>query len=641
MSSSIKKATILLLIMVIFIFLAKTFLGEDNVTVGVGVVLMSFMLLGKDLTGNLLKNTIDLICLVVFICFCTYVANFNIYLGLIINFIGVFVTTYGSMSDLKSFVYQPFLLVYVLMLTNMPHGEDISLRFIGFIIGGLFAMLLQYLINGKKGSKVAKKSLSNIVDYLIKEISLVKNGESINSYKSKINEEIKKWNNVILERRESYFNFTKIEELQLNIISTLENFQLSIENLEKYNKDNHYTEVLLDLDNFFSTLKKAIEKKNGYKELIEKFKKFHKKYEKESENDYLLFELFKTLERFDFYIADMIKAYNNKDYRNSVLEIEKPPIWYMIKASMSKNSLRFTFSLRLALMISIVYFLTRVFNFNHGSWIVLTIAMASVPYKDHMKHTGFSRIYGTLIGAGLFFVSFTFIHEEIIRIIIVMVSFYIMNMTKNDIIKNSCSTILALGIFGLSEVNTLPIASARAICVIIGVIISFVFTILVLPYDIEKETKTLISRYNKVVKGCIKRLENLDDIKENKTTIKNVLNISRALEHKILVNNRALNNDDIDRFIQEERNIINNLYTLMSNMDDLTSKEGLTNEIFRDYIRKLYNNLEEEHEKLVKRFSKSSIISLSMNDKFRYYSICKLFFDERNLDNFITEKNLV
>lgn len=641
MSAAIKKSTILLIVMMIFIFLAKTFLGEENVTVGVGVVLMSFMLLGKDLTGNLLKNTIELICLIVFICFCTYIANFNIYLGLIINFIGVFVTTYGSMSDLKSFIYQPFLIVYILMLSNMPHGEDISLRFIGFIIGGLFAMFLQYLVNGKKGSKIAKKSLSNIVDYLIEEIVVIKNGKSILSYKNNIDEEIKKWNNAILERRESYFNFTKIEELQLNIISTLENFQLSIEDLEKYNKNNHYDGVLLDLHNFFCALKRSIDKRDNYKELIEEFKGFQKKYEKESEDDYLLFELFKTLERFDFYIVDMIKAYNNKDYRNSVLEIEKPNLWYMIKASISKNSLRFTFSLRLALMISIVYFLTKIFNFNYGEWIIITIAMASVPYKDNMRHTGFSRIYGTLIGATIFLMLFTFIHEEIIRIAIIMIGFYMMNITKNSIIKNSASTILALGIFGLSQTNTLVIASERAICVIIGVIIGFAFSVLVLPYDIEKETKTLINKYNKAVKGSIKRLENLDNIKENRIAIKNVLNISRALEHKISVNNRALNNNDIDKFIQEERNIMNNLYILMSNIDDLSIKEGIIDERFKEYIKKFHENLEEEHKKLVKRFNESIVTNLSIDDKFRYYSICKLFLDEKNLDNFIKEKQLI
>ena len=641
MGSAIKKATILLLIMVIFIFLAKTFLGEENVTVGVGVVLISFMLLGKDLTGNLLKNTIQLICIIVFICFCTYVANFNIYLGLIINFIGVFITTYSSMSDLKSFVYQPFLIVYILMLNTMPHGESISLRFIGLIIGGLFAMLLQYLVNGKKGSNISKKSLINILDYLIQEIDLIKNGELISSHKAKIDEEIKKWNNAILERRESYFNFTKIEELQLNIISTLENFQLSIENLEIHNNDNCYTEVLLDLDNFFNILKKAMHKRGNHKEFVEEFRMLYKKYEKKSENDYLLFELFKTLERFDLYLADMIRAYNDKDYRNSILEIEKPSIWYMIKASISKDSLKFTFSLRLALMISIVYFLTKIFNFNYGEWIILTIAMASVPYRDTIRHTGFNRIYGTLIGAGLFFILFTFIHQEAIRIAIIMIGFYMMNITKNNITKNSASTILALGIFGLTQTNTLLLASERAISVIIGVIIGFIFSILVLPYNIETETKSLIKRYNKVVKECTKRLENLDDIKENKIAIKNALNISRALEYKILINNRALNNDDIDKFIQEERNIINNLYVLISSIDDLDIKKEVKYKKFKEYINYLYINLEEEYEKLVDRFDKSLTFSLSMNDKFKYYSICKLFLDERNLDKFIIEKNLI
>lgn len=642
MSAAIKKSTLLFVVMLIFVLLAKTFLGEENVTVGVSIVLISFMLLGKDLSGNLLRNTIKLVCLIVFICFCTYVANFNIYLGIIINFIGVFVTTYASMSDLKSFVYQPFLLAYVLMLSNIPHHKEVPLRFIGFIIGALFAMLLQYLVNGKKGNKIAKKSLENIVSLLKDEIKAVKNNEPIDKYKELINEEIKKWNSSILERRESYFNFTKTEEIQLNILSTLENFELSIKDLGKDNgKDHRYDNVLTDLDDFFSVLQKSMEREISSKEFIEEFEKFYKKYEKESEDDYLVFALFKTLERLDYYIADAVKSYKNEEYKNSVLEIEKPSIWYMIKASVSKNSLRFTFSIRMALMISIVYFVSQLFSSEYAEWIIMTIAMASVPYRDHAKNVGLSRIYGTLIGAFLFFVLFLIIPNDIIRILIVMVAFYIMNITKNQIIKNTCSTILVLGIFGMASTNTLALAENRAIFVIIGVIIAIICSLIILPYDIEKETKVLISKYNKSVKKSISRLKDLENIEENKIIIKNSLNISRAMEHKILVNNRALNDENIDKFIKEQRNIINNLYILISNMDDLNTRKSVTSDSFREYVEKFYNNLEEEHGKLIERINNETLIEFSMNDKFRYYSTCKLFSDENDLDNFIEEKNLI
>lgn len=642
MSAAIKKPTLLFIVMLIFILLAKTFLGEDNVTVGVVVVLMSFMLLGKDLTGNLLKNSIKLICLIIFICFCTYIASFNIYLGLFVNFIGVFVTTYASMSDLKSFVYQPFLLAYVLMLTNVPHHKEVPLRFIGFILGGLFAMLLQYLVNGKKGSKVAKGSLENIVDLLKEEIKAVRSDQEIDQHKDGIREEIKKWNSSILERRESYFNFTKIEELQLNIISTLENFELSIEDLGKHNTENNkYDDVLKDLDNFFDTLKKSMKKDIKPNEFIDGFKSFYNKYEKVSENDYLLFELFKTLERLDYYIADSIMAYKNEEYRESILEVEKPSLWFMIKSSISKSSLRFTFSLRLAIMISVVYFVAELVHFEYAEWIIITIAMASVPYRDHMKIKGLNRIYGTLIGGAIFFILFTLIDQEIIKILIILIAFYVMNMTKNETIKNSCSTILVLGIFGIASTNTLELVANRAFSAVIGVVIGGICSIIILPYDIEKETKVLINRYNKAVKDSILRLEDLNNLSENRIIIKNTLNISRAMEHKILVNNRALNDENIDKFVQEQRNIINNLYVLISNMDDLKSKEGLTAESFKKYIEKFHTNLEEEHEKLVERIKNQSLSGLSMNDKFRYYNICKLFSDENDLDNFIKEKNLI
>ena len=67
---------------------------------------------------------------------------------------------------------------------------------------------------------------------------------------------------------------------------------------------------------------------------------------------------------------------------------------------------------------------------------------------------------------------------------------------------------------------------------------------------IGKETKVLISRYNRSVKRAIENLKNIEQIEENKIIIKNTLNISRAMEHKILVNNRAINDENISKFIK-------------------------------------------------------------------------------------------
>lgn len=642
MSGAIKKATLLFVVMMIFIFLAKTFLGEENVTVGVSIVLISFMLLGKDLTGNLLKNTINLVVLIIVICICTYVATFNIYLGLIVNFIGIFVTTYASMSDLKSSVYQPFLLAYILMLNHVPHHQEVPLRFIGFILGGLFAMLLQYLINGKKGNKIAKGSLKGIVELLRKEIKAIRNNESIDKYKESVSEEIKKWNNSILERRDSYFHFTKIEEIQLNFLSILENFELIIEDLGKANgKDKIYDEVLEDLDNFFAVLKKVIDEEIDSKEFIKEFNKINEKYKKKSEDDYLLFELFKVLESFDYYVEDAMMIHKNEEYRNSILEIEKPANWYMIKAATSKDSLRFSFSIRMALMISVVYFISKLVGGEYTYWIVLTIAMAAVPYNDHIKHTGINRIYGTILGAAIFFIAFALIPGELLRLAVIMISFYIMGIVKNDIIKNTCTTILALGIYGMSSFNTLGLAEERILFVVIGVIIAVICSAVIFPYDIEKETKVFMSRYNKSVKRAINELKNIEQLEENKIAIKNVLNISRAMEHKILVNNRAINDENINKFVKDQRNIVNNLYILANSMDDIAKKEFVTTKKFKDYIERFYNNLEEEHEKLIERIKNQSLSGFTMNDKFTYYNTCKLLSDEKELDKFIEEKNLI
>ena len=69
--------------------------------------------------------------------------------------------------------------------------------------------------------------------------------------------------------------------------------------------------MLDDLDRFFEILKKSIDEEIDSKEFIKEFNKISKKYEKKSEDDYSSFELFKILERFDYYIEDAMMIQKN------------------------------------------------------------------------------------------------------------------------------------------------------------------------------------------------------------------------------------------------------------------------------------------------------------------------------------------
>lgn len=74
------------------------------------------MLFKKDLTANPIKNifkfSFTYVCIGIF----SFIAIQNVYLGLVVNFVVIFILCYGFFYNLKTSIWMPFIFIYLISL---------------------------------------------------------------------------------------------------------------------------------------------------------------------------------------------------------------------------------------------------------------------------------------------------------------------------------------------------------------------------------------------------------------------------------------------------------------------------------------------------------------------------------------------
>ena len=114
--------TVIFIFVMIFILGFKAVFGTENTLIGVSSITATFMLLGRDFTGQPLKNTLMFIGINLLMGLGTAVADMNIWLAIPINFIVVYAFSYIFTYNLREPLYFPFGLQYVFLISSPVTG---------------------------------------------------------------------------------------------------------------------------------------------------------------------------------------------------------------------------------------------------------------------------------------------------------------------------------------------------------------------------------------------------------------------------------------------------------------------------------------------------------------------------------------
>lgn len=563
---AIIKSIVIFLVIGILMKVTEPILGPNNVIVGILAIITSLMLLGKDFTGNPILNFIKLSLIGVGSVVFAYLAQLNPYVGTLITLVWVFILIFLTTFNLKKPIYMGFLITYIMILSTTGTVHDILPRSIVLIVASFAIIVVQLIIRRKKEKNLKHPNTLAALEILEHQLDKIIQGKEFLKDCRDFSECIKSWNTKLVERRQNSFYFTASENTQTSIMASLEILQRDIISINKlYLQDQSYKNILVKLKASIIEIRYYLNKVSDLNKVEEKLVAFTESCKEKQEN-YIIASLSQDVD----ILINNIKRRVNPNIQSKDITIDKPNILQLLKLGFDKESLRFTFAIRMSVLMAIAYFIISFGDLRNGRWMLFTIMSVCLPYDSATKEAGIGRIKGTIIGAILIFILFSIIPNEAIRMGIMGVGFYfLMNHKGNLIVKGIGSTILGLSIASMTSTvptNEFMMTFERIMYTIAGFIIAYLGSKFILNYNIEKETENLIDKYYKINKVNVELLMKENDIYKIVYKLKSSMLLARAIESKIIINNSILKDDNIELFLEESRFIMINIYSTLTRM---------------------------------------------------------------------------
>ncbi|MGL4450811.1 MAG: FUSC family protein [Sarcina sp.] len=571
---SLSGNILIFLISAIMIFVSIKYLGHDNMMVGITGLFLLIAIVNKDFSKIPIRSILKISFLTGFIGFVPYLVNLNIWTGFFINFLAIFIMIYLVVYTLNKTIYFPFLFGYTLLLFTNVTGTDLRDRVVGMIVVGMVAVIFRIILAKiSKKKEIENSSLLKIIDSLIINISNFSSGEIIHKDFDKFKELSTIWSRDILEKRNNSFYLSEEENIELNLIASLEHIgNLSLEFSKKVNDDrSEYRDLLLDISILLSKLKGFINKAHGIENLDKELIRLNEKYSGRK-GELEVYEILESLRVIDKLTDELVmlrksraktyKILSVKEFKSEIKESIR-----LLKGDFNKNSVRFIFAFRTALLVAGAYFIVRYFDLALGKWMVFTITSVSQPYNNTVKNRAKGRIIGTLVGAIIYLpLSMVFVNIEP-RIVILAIAVFFMINFKNYAYSTAMLTVFFLGVVTIDVKNIMLYAEDRIFFVVLGVLVVLIGNKIIFPYSLEKETNILVGKYHKVCGEILEKTMNLYTQSGVREEIKRLIIIAKGFENKMIINNTALDSDLLREFRNEQRMFLSNIHNILNRVE--------------------------------------------------------------------------
>lgn len=610
----IVSTTIMFLVIVSAVVLFGKIFGEENTIVGVAGITAMLSLLDADYTINPIKNTIYFVIIEIGLGFFAYLASLNAFLGLIITFIVIFMILYNFTYNTKKPTYVAFTLGYFFMLYTPVSIEELPNRLLGLLVCGLFIMGAQLLANKNKLERESRNGIIDCVEYIKRELTLILEEEELDSIDDLNDITYKTLRNLsegIYKRIHKNIELPTLLGQYLFISQCLEGINLTLSKI-KNDKDNwrFYKKELYSLKSLISYIGDFAEGKICSEDLIVYIEKFLEDDKDTESKNYFIYKLKESIK----ILSRDLKGKNdysleniNKDYFYSQLIYKLNNL----KSNISKDSLKFTFALRAAIVTSLGVFVVGLFDLEYGKWMIFSLSAIVQPYLESSKTKGKDRVVGTVVGLIIFVVLFSIFKDSSARTLIILATGYISNYQTRYRNQMVCTTVSALG--GASLVtNVSQLSFERLIFVLLGTGIAVLANKIILPYKMSHVTKNEIKKsinLNKKVRNelnsIVMRKSQLD------SNFKGMITLNELINKKIYINNATLSSNNVYDFLYNQRMFMDEVRYLINNISEynkLDTKEFelfynldlvQDEKVFEENILKYFDSIKEDENKLL------------------------------------------
>ena len=560
MKQLIISKTLIFIFVILFVTGFEAVFGQDNVLIGVTTVVALLMYLERDLTVSPWKNTLLLLAVNLSQGIFGQLAGINPWVGLLLNFMAMFIVGYFFTSNIKGPMHIAFGLQYLFILASPVPLSEFPLRIGSLVAGALIIMLVQWIFNRGKLTKQGNRYFLQVCGHLQDKISQIRDNKPGQELDSLIQSDINGLRKVVYFRKIKGYYLTHESRARLKISVCLEKLHLL---LNRAAARDYQEDVLEALNIELNQMKDYVN--NGTCLSDDSLVGLNKAL-KGRESAYIVevINTLKLLRELLMYLHTSDSLELNKVEK--VVEIPKDHrnVYQFLK-DINRHSARFTFALRLGITIAIAAFIVDYFNVTDGRWVLFTIFSVTQPYYETAKFRFKERIIGTLMGGAIFVLLFNIFQDTTIRSFLVLLVGYLNGFAvqyRNVVLTVTISALGTAALIGDPTVLTMR----RIVLVLIGIGLGMLANRFLLPYTLEKGTRDLMESYKQVSKELLREVGTYLNRRNNAHTINDLFALSTFIEERILSNNQMLQLEEMDDFLSAQRRLNHAIYEIFLRM---------------------------------------------------------------------------
>ena len=498
--------------------------GPENNLVGVIIIVLALTMLSRDLSVRPVWNLgVVAACTLAMGAFSFLsVWTGNPYIGAVLNFSFVFGACFYAMHDLNSPMHFPFLLGYAFMLSVPVTAEGLPLRLLALVAGSVFVVGLNVLFHYASKGRREREGMAAICEEVASLCVSAKAGAATDT--GRLDELCGRMDGYLYERLKSRFLSRPGDRRMLDIVVSLQVVGTVVSLRER---DPAVLDGIADIANRMSSYQKG----EDMQPLLDSIDSFLRdRPESDPETRAALRLLRDQLWRLSF--STSADRFDTADIPASFR------IGTVLRESLRRDSARFTFSFRMALMFSLCAFVWQYTGDDNAKALAFTTIAMVQPYLEGTARRAALRLVGTVAGILAAIASLVVAGGDLaVLTVIMLVSNYVFTVVspKRYDVMMGFVTLSSL----LTAIMTNPpetILTERVAFIFAGVLIASVANRVILPYRLSDENSVLCRRYLGITLEQIRCLGESADGRQDRLTETALILKAATVSSKIRTN---------------------------------------------------------------------------------------------------------
>lgn len=533
--------------------------GVKNIMIAFPIALTSTVLGRQNFYVKTFYKVMWLIILDMLIVVISFISSLNLYSGIIINFIAIFLIMYSIISQYDLTFYKPFVMLYIFTQYSTVSFSELPERLYSVLFG------VAVIVSASFIKKINEKSVlgNSIVVYirmLKEQVENIKSNDYSDELKNKCTGKMRELTYKVYISRHRKYLTTNIGIIQFNLLINLEYFNLLLKDiaLEKSLREKE----LCDIEQLLDELEKYAAGNIEVDDLEEKVQLFIDDNINKSEVLQVVGDIFMEVYKNIMRLSEMNKKEINKVYKEwqrSHLDIFKN----VFKEYFNVNSIRFKFAIRMSITLTIALLVGEFLGFYKIIWAIITIMSIMQPYYEDTITKARDRIKGNILAILITGIIINIVDNKFITILILICSLYLLYGFKEYYKISLFAAVASICVSSLTE-NINVLIFLRIIYVIDGVILVLVANKVIFPYRLKDGVRQLVKKIKLYNKYVIEDSRDYLNNNENINNIRDVIIHLMLLMQKLNLRNMQYGDDKINQFID-----MNNYYLIKTSYDTL------------------------------------------------------------------------